>query len=383
MSKRVTTKSIKKIDSSKFTTKRRIVVEMKESLAWYSEYITQPIKPLKQEARAKLDENGNAVLMKKEFVVPVLSKNYVFFSTACQKPKFITDLINQMRLFFNIVNDVNGQSVYLYQPTKPEDKFNKEVFTVQTPELTILSRVVVSIGHREAFDLTTDMVEGANCTINCNSGECFEIPIGIASKIAIKFDNTTSMKTEEKKGFRSEFLKKEPTKRFVCIIDFHTTLKVMGDAMKVGAKALCSENSKAKSLISSFADGLGLDMGDTTGLDADTMQKLDSGLGEATLDPDLEDYVEVTNPFSYSGEVSNPFGYSGAVDTEKIDSQKDNKTGSKEGYIKEYGNDEASLESATDNILESTTETILETKEKSTTHLSPDMQDILNYLDDN
>jgi len=145
-------------------------------------------------------------------------------------PTYILGIINQVKNMFKFDNEVKSYKVTLYPPA-----FNKskDVHTIQKTPLNILTRVIVCAGHRESFEISIN-AGGHNATCNylCAAGDAFQIVSGSAPAATLTFDDTVIGKLPPRKGFRNNTIKKDPTKRYVIVVDPIIDENVIADALK-------------------------------------------------------------------------------------------------------------------------------------------------------
>jgi hypothetical protein len=132
-------------------------------------------------------------------------------------PEFITGIINQVKGLFNLGENLKSFRVSLYPPALVT---SKNVTKIPKSNLNILTRIVICAGHRESFEMEI-AAGGHNATCNylCGTNEGFQIASGSAPAVTFKYDDTIVGKMPPRKGFRTNTVKKDPTKRFIIIVD--------------------------------------------------------------------------------------------------------------------------------------------------------------------
>lgn len=241
-------KKIAQIDSSLFSTRRRIEASFKDINDWANGLKIKSTSDKINISNFKTDNEGN--------IQKTLIENNVFkfFSEDSLKPSFLEDIILQLKLIYNIKHDNSKYSAIIYYPIEKKDKFIPEEFVIKPANSDTLSRNVIVIGDKENFTLETCMLTSASCEIMCGNCESFDIPIGIATGLNIKFDNKNNFKIPPKKGFREIKFKKDPSRRFILIIDFYADKNSLLKSIKSETSKLCPNNP----IINTITESLGL-----------------------------------------------------------------------------------------------------------------------------
>ena len=140
--------------------------------------------------------------------------NYVWESDF---PPFITGIVNQVKNMFKFGNDVKSYKVSLYPPALIA---SKDTHVIAKTPLNILTRVIICSGHRESFEIAIS-AGGHNATCNylCTADDAFQITSGSAPAVTLTYNDSVIGKMPPRKGFRSNVLKKDPTKRYIIVVD--------------------------------------------------------------------------------------------------------------------------------------------------------------------
>ena len=183
---RVKTKTIKKgqIDVSSFSSKRKIDVE-KEEL----EEFVQSIFRVREESAPTVikDENGEFVTPKEKTYKAVggrieMSENYAY-------PEFATDLVQQIRILYNLKDEAENFKMMLYPPYKGDVK-NTKVFEIPKANINTVSRIIFVVGHREQFNFSASAGgQSGDGSVICMDMDSFSIPIGVGSGLDISLDS--------------------------------------------------------------------------------------------------------------------------------------------------------------------------------------------------
>ena len=145
-------------------------------------------------------------------------------------PPFILGIVNQVKNMFKIDNEVKSYKVTLYPPALIK---SRDEHTIPKTPLNILTRVVICAGHRESFEISI-AAGGHNATCNylAAAGDAFQIVSGSAPAVTLTFDDNIIGKLPPRKGFRTNTIKKDPTKRFVIVVDPVIDENVIANALK-------------------------------------------------------------------------------------------------------------------------------------------------------
>ncbi len=244
---RVKTKTIKKgqIDVSSFSSKRKIDVEKGEL-----EDFVKSIFRMREETAPTVirDENGEFVTPKEKTYKAVegrieMSENYDY-------PEFATDLVQQIRILYNLKDEAENFKMMIYPPYKGDVK-NEKVFEIPKTNINTVSRIIFVVGHREQFKFSASAGgQSGDGSVICMDLDSFSIPIGVGSGLDISFDTSRSAVMPYKKGFRSgSRVEKDPSKRYIGIIDFSANTQILTEHIASEASKLANGNDAAMTAI--------------------------------------------------------------------------------------------------------------------------------------
>lgn len=198
---RARVKSIKKgeINLNKFITKKSIYIEKNE------------IAPLFEEpAKSFSKECGD----------------YIEFS---QENQYILPFIENIKMIYILKDEVTNSITKIYKPLVCDKKSKFAEYSIEPANVSILSRVIVTIGSDECFNFSASgQGVDADSNLICKNNGSFSIPIGVSKIINIKYDNSFTYTLPHKNGFRDgKSLQKFPNNRYIMVVDFLSNKMVL------------------------------------------------------------------------------------------------------------------------------------------------------------
>jgi len=172
---------------------------------------------------------------------PVLGEEgeYIWDDTK-EVPNFIRILIKQVKALYDIKDDIksNKVSIYLNSSTKCKDEH-----TIKRSNMNVGSRIILCVGHREVFKICVSAGGyGGSGTLLSTSCDSFQILMGLASGVDIIYNDLPFAITPAKKGFREQKLSKDPTKRYIIVIDGIADADVLINSLNKNLDKINREN---------------------------------------------------------------------------------------------------------------------------------------------
>jgi hypothetical protein len=239
-------KTIKKglIDPSSFSIKRRINVDKQKLEEWVKDALIKKTEE-KVSVAPSVKKNKDGVLknISEEKNIKTV-KGRIEFPTEYEYPEFIRNLVRNIKTSYNLKSEAKSYKIMLYPPCKNEDDSKFLEFEIPKTEISVVSRVIVTCGHRELYKLSASAAgtsgEGEILSVD---GDSFSIPIGVSTGLDINFDNSTIVTVPDKKGYKSgKKERKFSNKRFVCIIDFNADEAVVSKFVGDEATKIAGDN---------------------------------------------------------------------------------------------------------------------------------------------
>lgn len=164
--------------------------------------------------------------------------NRIILGIKSTKPDVLERLIKQVKAVYNVGKEVNGWSALIYGA--PNAGTNSTV--IENAPFGIASRYVIVVGTSEVVNFNM-FANGMNCEAkkSMERNDCIMLPFGICSQLNIVFDNTTGSMSEARKGFRTKIVKKNPSYRYIVILDAHSDGKRVAKDI---SQSLAKENKK-------------------------------------------------------------------------------------------------------------------------------------------
>ena len=220
MSVKVKTSTSSKIDLKSVIKRRIINIDFNELL----NFIKTSVVPISK-APVMIKNNDGFIESSTNKKVKTIAGRWEY-PKDYNYPDFIIDFIKQIKLSYNLKNEVAGYQIMLYPPCKENGKGIE--YKIPPAGLQILTRVIFSIGHREVLKC-----EIKSCVeeILISSGDSFNFPIGYGSALDITFNDSTDT-NQKNRDNRKIDISKNPTKRILGVIDFYYNANVLSQFVK-------------------------------------------------------------------------------------------------------------------------------------------------------
>jgi hypothetical protein len=132
-------------------------------------------------------------------------------------PSFIKTIIRQCKDMFNLNNDIKSTKVTIY---KSATRISKKEYTIKRTDMNVASRIIICSGNKEVFNiLMSAKGQKAESKYTCVKNDAFQISMGLASGIDISFNDMSGITGPPRKGWRNNIIKKDPTQRYVIVVD--------------------------------------------------------------------------------------------------------------------------------------------------------------------
>lgn len=207
-------------------------------------------------------------------------------------PKFVKEIANQMIRAHNLDSDVDGYAVMIWpsvpQPKRGDKKAKIASYSIPKTPIGVASRIVLSVGSRECFKLSTTTMGHATGNVICMKGDSFSVPIGVSAAIDIEFDDYPSFDLPLRNGFRPRKAAKDVYRRYVCVVDFIVNKEALVSQIKSEAAKLArGDGASAAALEKQMAEMMLLDpsqLSDTDKVAIAATKEKSKGLMLPTLD---------------------------------------------------------------------------------------------------
>jgi len=217
------THKISKIDKSGFVQKN-IPIDIHELYSWLEDEKNEQEIFRNLPSKISIDDDGEITYLTPNSDVIADVGNYGQFVYSKNKilPDIIETIVDTAKKLYQ--TDSLLHQIIVYPPSKSIN--NDDIFKLPPADIAISDRIIISVGGLESFKLIPLSICPVKVDMNmtCKNCQSFKLPALYSSVLDIQFDSKNSMYVEPSKGIRGGNVKKNPTKRFVILIDLYQNI---------------------------------------------------------------------------------------------------------------------------------------------------------------
>lgn len=165
---------------------------------------------------------------------------------------YLSNIELQVRTLFNIKDEVTDPTVKIFVP--PRER-NSDIISIEPSGQLTGARVLINAGSsREiyTFSATGGGISGEGKLL-LPPGEGIFLKFGFSGAMTVMCNNTTNDTLPPRSGFRSTVVKKDPTKRWIIVLDFPLEMKKFAEVIRKEAlEATGGDETKAEKIIEKF-----------------------------------------------------------------------------------------------------------------------------------
>jgi len=163
-------------------------------------------------------------------------------------PVVIRELYAQVRSAFNLRDEIKGFSCTIWGPPFVDRK-KPRTYTIPPASFLISTRVLVVAGTRECFDVSTTKGPTVTTTLPVMPSEAVMTTLGTVNTLQYSFNDATTYNAAPRPGHRSSKVLKQPSKRYVILINGLVSQETMDEVGKKEVDKMTGGDAKASAIL--------------------------------------------------------------------------------------------------------------------------------------
>jgi hypothetical protein len=212
-------------------------------------------------------------------------ENELIYMAGGKLPVVLKKIVDMILNTLNMKKEIDNWAVRVFPPAEKVN--NQTSINMGKASLSVAKRVIAVFGTVEIADINAKVQgrEGTGKVLLFNE-ECFELQFSVAPHIEISFSNAAGKVGEQKKGWRNNKIKTDPTRRIVVAVDFFVNTEILVNTIKKEAAQISNGNQDTeKALINAMTSNGQLSDIQNVIKDAKLVKRPET----STVDTDVED----------------------------------------------------------------------------------------------